>query len=307
MSGISVPPPQSRHYETAEAKEQKEGLKESERERERRKKENINWGKRLTHPAQAHHEDAGPLGARQEEEGVRRHVERGGEVRLCVRPVARDMATGWGAEAAVLGEQERRSQVWLRGDKRKSNGCRLLMAGISLGRSWELCIVPDKPQYNLSYECLTSRDTPKALRKYIQEDKVLADEIRARVGPATLPDAPEDLGLATSAGITDDGEVAEEDLEEEDEVHDDSDVPLAAVVDRVLRVRVRNPAGQLVAKRTIDSESDEGLISGDAEEDIWAYNSNGELWTKVGATEREESSSEDGNASDNSYNAQDDD
>ncbi|KAJ7230781.1 hypothetical protein C8J57DRAFT_1251668 [Mycena rebaudengoi] len=243
-----------------------------EREREG-KKENINWGKRLTHPAQAHHEDAGPLGARQEEEGVRRHVERGGEVRLCVRPVTRDMATGWGAEAAVLGEQERRSQ----------------------------------PQYNLSYECLTSRDTPKALRKYIQEDKVLADEIRARVGPATLPDAPEDLGLATSAGITDDGEVAEEDLEEEDEVHDDSDVPLAAVVDRVLRVRVRNPAGQLVAKRTIDSESDEGLISGDAEEDIWAYNSNGELWTKVGATEREESSSEDGNASDNSYNAQDDD
>ncbi|KAJ7234273.1 hypothetical protein C8J57DRAFT_1249415 [Mycena rebaudengoi] len=223
-----------------------------EREREG-KKENINWGKRLTHPAQAHHEDAGPLGARQEEEGVRRRVERGGE------------------------------------------------------RSWELCIVPDKPQYNLSYECLTSRDTRKALRKYIQEDKVLADEIRARVGPATLPDAPEDLGLATSAGITDDGEVAEEDLEEEDEVYDDSDVPLAAVVDRVLRVRVRNPAGQLVAKRTIDSESDEGLISGDAEEDIWAYKSNGELWTKVGATEREESNSEDGHASDNSYNAQDDD
>ncbi|KAJ7212379.1 hypothetical protein C8J57DRAFT_1256485 [Mycena rebaudengoi] len=33
----------------------------------------------------------------------------------------------------------------------------------------------------------------------------------------------------------------------------------------------------------------------------------GELWTKVGATEREESSSEDGNASDYSYTAQDDD
>ncbi|KAJ7743728.1 hypothetical protein DFH07DRAFT_777341 [Mycena maculata] len=174
-------------------------------------------------------------------------------------------------------------------------------------RSWELCVVPDKPAYNLSYECLTSRETRKALDKYLEEDTILADEIRARVGARTPPSAAVDIGIEPTVEITDGDDVPDDQQDQEfDEIEDDADVPLPEVVDRVLRIRVRNATGRYVARCAIQAEGESGLSAADAEEDIWAYNDQGELWTKAG-TPAEESSSEDENSDDENYNPADDD
>ncbi|KAJ6535204.1 hypothetical protein DFH09DRAFT_890084, partial [Mycena vulgaris] len=75
-------------------------------------------------------------------------------------------------------------------------------------RSWELCIIPGKPQYNLSYECLTSRETRKALRKYLQQDTILPAEIRARLTPSDEPPTtPADAGITPGSEITDGDDV----------------------------------------------------------------------------------------------------
>ncbi|KAK7036323.1 hypothetical protein R3P38DRAFT_2414207, partial [Favolaschia claudopus] len=139
-------------------------------------------------------------------------------------------------------------------------------------RAWELCTVPGKPEYNLSYACLTSRATRRALEKYLEEDSVLADEIRDRVGRRTLPENPADLDInPEAANITDGDDVPEDQRSDGDEIEDDADVPLPVVVDRVLRVRIKDSrTGKYIARHAVQAEDENGLSAADAEEDIWA-------------------------------------
>jgi hypothetical protein len=150
-------------------------------------------------------------------------------------------------------------------------------------RSWEKCVVPDKSQYNLSYECLSSRDTRKALRQYLKDDKIFMEEIKARMGSVTLPDLPSDGGLGREQ-MEDCGDIPDDDdrvglhgLQPED----DSDIPLAQVVKGALGIQVGGPSVDLTAKLVIEENSIEGLSTADAEEDIWAFNDKGQMWTKI--------------------------
>ncbi|KAJ6597355.1 hypothetical protein B0H10DRAFT_2232111 [Mycena sp. CBHHK59/15] len=163
-------------------------------------------------------------------------------------------------------------------------------------RSWELCVVLDKAEYNLSYECLTSREMRKALRKYLEHDTILAEEIKARLGPRTEPLPPSDVGINTNDD-SDDPESAEDN----EEIEDDTGVSLPEVVDGVLRVCIQDKSGRWVAKAGIHANGEKGLTVGDAEEDIWAYNPHGELWVKGGVPDDDSGSEEDGPGSGDDY------
>ncbi|KAJ7934432.1 hypothetical protein B0H13DRAFT_1855324 [Mycena leptocephala] len=88
---------------------------------------------------------------------------------------------------------------------------------------------------------------------------------------------------------------------------DDKDIPLPEVVDRVLRVRVRNAACRYVARCAVQAEGESGLSAADAEEDIWAYHPQGQLWTKARIPAEEKWSPEDENTGDDYYEPGDDD
>jgi hypothetical protein len=140
-----------------------------------------------------------------------------------------------------------------------------------------MCVGPDKPQYNLSYQCLTSKETRKALRKYLETDPILAEEIRALVGPRIQSTPPVDIGMS-GINITDGDDVPEaEQDQEEDDIDDDTGVALLVVVDRILRVRVHDSSGRWVAKTGVEMDGEARISAGNAEEDIWAYNPRGEL------------------------------
>lgn len=157
-------------------------------------------------------------------------------------------------------------------------------------RAWERCVVPGKAEYNLGYPCLSSRESRKALRKYLQTDKILADEIKARLGAITLPDTPTDGGIVDTE-ITDGIDAEDKELED-DEPTDDSDIPLADVVLDALGLRVDAPTHTYNTRRST-TKSSGGLVAADAAEDIWAFNNEGRLWEDVGApVEKSDSESE---------------
>jgi hypothetical protein len=133
------------------------------------------------------------------------------------------------------------------------------------------------------------------LRKYLEHNKILANEIKAHLGPRTQPTLPSDARANCDKDITDGGDVPEDEQDQEDDdIDDDTGVPLPVVVDRVLRVRVQDRTGRWLAKAGVRAKGEERLSAGDAEEDIWAYNPRGELWAKVGIPP-EDSDSEDEN------------
>ncbi|KAJ6493122.1 hypothetical protein C8R45DRAFT_1095639 [Mycena sanguinolenta] len=88
-------------------------------------------------------------------------------------------------------------------------------------RSWEKCVVPGKPQYNLSYQCLTSHDSRKALCEYLKKDPTLANEIKDRCGATHLDRLLLDLPNGPADTLP-------ESNIDNDDTHDDSDVPLSA-------------------------------------------------------------------------------
>jgi hypothetical protein len=82
----------------------------------------------------------------------------------------------------------------------------------------------------------------------------------------------------SGVNITDGDDVPEaEQDQEEDDIDDDTGVALPVVVDRVLRVRVRDSSGRWVAKTGVEMDGEARISAGNAEEDIWAYNPRGEL------------------------------
>ncbi|KAJ6477704.1 hypothetical protein C8R45DRAFT_934357 [Mycena sanguinolenta] len=100
-------------------------------------------------------------------------------------------------------------------------------------------------EWNLSSECLYSKDSAKALQQFLREDTTLATEIANRCGAAHLAKALETPG--------------DEALDEEDgdfDTNDDSDVSLPAVVGDALGIAVdvessRNAVLSLIWQRTV--------------------------------------------------------
>jgi hypothetical protein len=92
---------------------------------------------------------------------------------------------------------------------------------------------------------------------------------------------PSNVRINTEVDITDGDDVPEDEQDQEDNnIDNDTGVPLLVVVDRVLWVRVQDRSGRWVAKAGMRVEGEERLSAGDAQEDIWAYNPRGKLWAK---------------------------
>ncbi|KAJ7705055.1 hypothetical protein B0H17DRAFT_1193530 [Mycena rosella] len=141
-------------------------------------------------------------------------------------------------------------------------------------QSWKLCVVPGKPQYKLEYETLTSRATHKSLCAYLKTDRILADEIKARLGSCDLEDLPDNVPEA--------GGIAENEEDEPD--GDDTDVSLADVIRDALGDGLATPArSDLEVDKAGQSEDGGGLAAANEEDNIWAYNDQGRKWTEVGA------------------------
>jgi hypothetical protein len=71
-----------------------------------------------------------------------------------------------------------------------------------ISKSWAKCVVPGKPEYNLSYACLSSRSSQRDLRKYLQQDTILAEEIKSRLGAINLLTSHQMLGLLATKSLT---------------------------------------------------------------------------------------------------------
>lgn len=141
-------------------------------------------------------------------------------------------------------------------------------------QSWKLSVVPGEPQYNLAYDTLTSRGTRKSLRTYLKEDPILADEIKARLGSCDLEDLPDDIPAA--GGVTENEEPADD--------GDDTDVPLTAVIRAALGESLATPApSHLEVDKVAEREDGGGLAAANEEDDVWAYNDQGQRWNEVGA------------------------
>ena len=171
-------------------------------------------------------------------------------------------------------------------------------------RSWEKCEVPEKPKYNLSYECLTSRESRKALRKYLQEDKILAEEIKARMGSIDLQDLPADNPNPLAVDMEDCGELNDnDDLVGSHQPEDDSDVRLSQVIEAALGLRVNAVHAEFVAKSVIEEDPQQGLSTADAAEDIWSFNDRGEMWTNLEQITSQEAGNDDGDESEQGSDA----
>ncbi|KAJ7892436.1 hypothetical protein B0H13DRAFT_1886779 [Mycena leptocephala] len=112
-----------------------------------------------------------------------------------------------------------------------------------------------------------------------------------------------DIGINAGVHITDGDDVPDDEQDQEaDDIDDDTGVALPVVVDRVLCVRVQDISGRWVAVR---ADGEARLSATDVEEDIWAYNPRGELWTKGGvpADESESGSDSEGPGSRDDYDA----
>jgi hypothetical protein len=73
----------------------------------------------------------------------------------------------------------------------------------------------------LSYETLTSKPTPKALRAYLKQDSIFSGEIRVRLGANVVDSLPDDIPVG--------GRREEENLDSDID-GDDTDVALSDVI-----------------------------------------------------------------------------
>ncbi|KAF8205883.1 hypothetical protein K438DRAFT_1963657 [Mycena galopus ATCC 62051] len=147
-------------------------------------------------------------------------------------------------------------------------------------RSWEKCVVPGKLQYNLSYECLTSRESRKALREYLKKDPTLTNEIKDRCGathldrlPLDLPNVPEDT-------------LPESNLNGNDN-HDDSDVPLVTVLRDALGAGLTALQTTLPVSTAAHDPESAGMSATNDEEDIWAFDDQGRKWADIEALQND--------------------
>ncbi|THU77490.1 hypothetical protein K435DRAFT_877776 [Dendrothele bispora CBS 962.96] len=109
--------------------------------------------------------------------------------------------------------------------------------------------------YSLSPECLTSKKTQAELRKYLQQDSTLREEIEARCGIVHgLNDSPEPL---------------ESDINLRIDSVDDDDVPLTAVISATFGETLNNTNFQKMEEGTLENNIEV--------EDVWAYDGAGRM------------------------------
>ncbi len=148
-------------------------------------------------------------------------------------PILRDRSVGWIWNAYnVLNRPETVQKV--------SNQVNIIRRYSHIVQAFEKC---EAAGMNLSYESLTSFATREELRQLRETDPAFWEELTRYDSVAELPE--EDIEVA-------------EDIEEEDEEGDDSDVPVWAVVDHVLRGKAPTgtrmmPAGILAASGEAES------------------------------------------------------
>ncbi|KAJ6565990.1 hypothetical protein B0H10DRAFT_1965483 [Mycena sp. CBHHK59/15] len=152
-------------------------------------------------------------------------------------------------------------------------------------QAWRKCEVLGT-EWNLSTECLTSKASEKALLAYLREDTALTTEIANRCGAATHLVNVLTSALEPATDQSADSTVSELLTPEEAadfNSHDDSDVPLAAVVKDSLDINI-NPASyteEFTVSRTACTHENDGVTTNDSTEDVWAYMDNGLRWDEV--------------------------
>ncbi|KAG1802170.1 uncharacterized protein HD556DRAFT_1304341 [Suillus plorans] len=126
-------------------------------------------------------------------------------------------------------------------------------------KGWERCIAKE---WNLSGDCLTSKQSCTALNTYLHTHDALRNEIENRMGT-----------------VHNDSEELLEHVEEMRE--DDSNVPLSAVINDALGISIDKAynlnLGYVVSE--VKQAADQTLMAAGDAEDVWAWN-NGELWGK---------------------------
>ncbi|KAJ7128500.1 hypothetical protein C8R44DRAFT_732842 [Mycena epipterygia] len=158
-------------------------------------------------------------------------------------------------------------------------------------QAWRKCEILGT-QWNLSAECLTGRESEKALREFLREDSMLATEIANRCGASHLNQvlmAPAAGAVDPDPRTADSAALTEEEFGDFD-THDDSDVSFRSVVHDALDIVVTGEFSQHGPTATTvacTSESD-GLAATDDSEDVWAYTDSGERWDQLGEVQVED-------------------
>ncbi|KIY64144.1 hypothetical protein CYLTODRAFT_472029 [Cylindrobasidium torrendii FP15055 ss-10] len=138
-------------------------------------------------------------------------------------------------------------------------------------KAWQKCSANG---LNLSGDCLTSPDTQKLLAQYLRAHQELHDEIFQRVGVVHVDKLPEDPVDSPDRAL-----VAEE-LSQLDEMQDDVDVPLHAIVQEALGVELGTEFTQttqyLSHREAVRFDGGFGAVDTN-EEDLMAYDNDGIL------------------------------
>ncbi|KAJ3493456.1 hypothetical protein NLJ89_g11016 [Agrocybe chaxingu] len=115
--------------------------------------------------------------------------------------------------------------------------------------------------WSLSEQCLTSKEAQAALKEYLQKDPDLHNEIHACMGAV--------LGVEVEGRAP-----LEADIDHD--VVDDSDIPIEAVVRETLQENLELSTPTLSSVYTVQTvvRTEDGLVAGGDEEDVWAYNEN---------------------------------
>ncbi|KAG0702671.1 hypothetical protein DFH29DRAFT_875052 [Suillus ampliporus] len=129
------------------------------------------------------------------------------------------------------------------------------VTGCHIQQGWERCIAKE---WNLSGDCLTSKQSRTALNTYLCTHDSLRNEIENRMG-TVHNDSEESLGHV-------------EEMQE-----DDSDVPLSAMINDALGISIDKAynlnLGYVVSE--VKQAADQTLMAAGDAEDVWAWN-NGE-------------------------------
>ncbi|THU86610.1 hypothetical protein K435DRAFT_868108 [Dendrothele bispora CBS 962.96] len=120
--------------------------------------------------------------------------------------------------------------------------------------------------WNTTPECLTSKKTQAELRKYLQQDSTLREEIEAQCGIVH--------------GLNDSSEPLESDIDLRIDSVDDDDVPLTAVISATFGETLNDTNFQKMEEGTLENNIEV--------EDVWAYNGAGRMWSETGNLPQED-------------------
>ncbi|KAJ7847283.1 hypothetical protein B0H13DRAFT_2362545 [Mycena leptocephala] len=139
-------------------------------------------------------------------------------------------------------------------------------------------ITPEDVVFSSSYPILRDASVRACVDLYAWLESADGEAVikRARCGathldrlPLDIPDGPEDT-------------LPESNLDDDDN-HDDSDVPLISVVRDALGDRLNAPSTTLPVSTAAHESESKGMSTINDEEDIWAFDDQGWKWADIGA------------------------